>query len=92
MNIDEIEADEAAQYYDGEEPGWGHLSFRRSIGACGPLRPIPKPERPYVVPFVAACSAGFPTPFCTGAYRTNGIRILAVMNLKRRPSYWAGRE
>jgi hypothetical protein len=24
--------------------------------------------------------------------KPNGIRILAVMNLKRRPTYWVGRE
>ena len=65
----ERELNEAAQYYDGEEPGLGSSSFRRSTGACSPSGPIRKPESSSVVLFVAGSSADFPTPFCTRSGR-----------------------
>jgi len=61
----ERELNEAAQYYDLEEPGLGS-SFLQEVDRClESIGPIPKRERSYVVPFVVASSAGFPTRFCT---------------------------
>ncbi len=43
-----------------------------------------------MVPFVVASS---PFPYALlYKIKPSGIRILAVMNLKRRPTYWVGRE
>jgi hypothetical protein len=58
----ERELNDAAQYYDGEEPGLGS-SFLQEVDRCLLYKIKP-----------------------------SGMRILAVMNLKRRPTYWVGRE
>jgi hypothetical protein len=44
-----------------------------------------------VVPFGVAFSADFPYALLY-KIKPSGIQILAVMSLKRRPSYWVGRE
>ena len=60
----ERELNEAAQYYDTEEPGLGS-SFLQEVDRC--LQSIQAhPEAgPIVVMFVAASSADFPTLFST---------------------------
>lgn len=87
----ERELNEAAQYYDSEEPGLG-ASFLQEVHRC--LESIE------TSPGSGAILRGsvrrrllrrFPYALL---YRTtaSGIRVLAVMNLKRRPTYWIGRE
>lgn len=87
----ERELKEAAEYYESESSGLG-AAFLSEIQRCiqaildypeaapvllGPLRRRLARRFPYVVLY---------------SIRPEGIRVLAVMNLKRRPSYWAGRE
>ena len=86
------ELDEAAQYYETESPGLGS-KYLDAVEDC--VR--------RVVEFPAAAGAvvrdevrrnlvhGFPYAVL---YREvpGRVRILAIMNLKRRPTYWAGRE
>jgi hypothetical protein len=85
------ELNEAAQYYDSEEPGLG-ASFLDEVDHC--LRSI------QAQPAAGAILRGsvrrrllrrFPYALL---YTINpgGIRILAVMNLKRRPAYWIRRD
>ena len=85
------ELNEAAQYYDVEEPGLGSSFLQEvergleSIGAHpeaamilrGSVRRHLLRQFPYALLY---------------KIKPSGIRILAVMNLKRRPSYWVGRE
>jgi len=65
----ERELNEAAQYYDREEPGLGS-SFLQEVDRClESIEAHPEEERSYVVPFVVASSAGFRTRFCTRSSR-----------------------
>jgi hypothetical protein len=87
----ERELNEAAQYYDVEEPGLGS-SFLREIGRC--LQSIE------AYPEAGAILCGsvrrrllrqFPYALLY-KIKPSGLRILAVMNLRRRPAYWVGHE
>jgi len=87
----ERELNDAAQYYDLENPGLGS-SFLQEVDRC--LRLID--ERPEAGPILRGAVRRrllrrYPYALL---YTTSsvGIRILAVMNLKRRPAYWVGRE
>jgi len=85
------ELNDAAQYYDLEKPGLGS-SFLRDVDRC--LRAIERePEAGLVLraPVRRRLLRRFPYALLY-TVRPAGIRILAVMNLKRRPTYWAGRE
>ena len=91
LRLADRELNEAAQYYDGETPGLG-LSFIREVKRC--LQSIA--ERPEAGVILAGAVRRrllrrFPYALL---YKVNpdGVRILAVMNLKRRPTYWVGRE
>jgi Putative addiction module component len=87
----EQELNESAQFYDLEDPGLGS-AFLQEIARC--LQSIE------AHPMAGALVRGdvrrrliHRFPFAL-LYRItpDRIRILAVMNLKRRPAYWVGRE
>ncbi|MBI2207218.1 MAG: type II toxin-antitoxin system RelE/ParE family toxin [Candidatus Rokubacteria bacterium] len=87
----ERELNEAAQYYDVEEPGLGS-SFLQEIDRC--LESIEAyPEAGAILrgSVRRRLLRGFPYALLY-RIKPSGIRILAVMNLKRRPGYWVGRE
>jgi toxin ParE1/3/4 len=76
------ELNEAAQYYDLENPGLGCLRSIEDHPEAGMILQGSVRRRllrrfPYALLY---------------KIKPNGIRILAVMNLKRRPTYWVGRE
>ena len=87
----EYELNEAAQYYDLQDPGLG-ASFLEEVDRC--LESI------QAAPEAGARLGGavrrrllrrFPYALLY-KIKPSGIRILAVMNLRRRPTYWVGRE
>jgi len=87
----EQELHEAATYYDDKSPGLGRefiLELFRAVDfVC---------ENPEAAPRVSdgkrrKIVARFPYGIIY-SIRAEGIRILAVMNLKRRPRYWQGRK
>lgn len=82
------ELNEAAQYYDGETPGLG-LSFIREVERC--IQSIAEQPEAGVI---LAGTVRRRLLRRSLLYKVNpgGVRILAVMNLKRRPTYWVGRE
>ena len=85
------ELNEAAQYYDLENPGLGS-SFLEEVDRC--LQSIEdQPEAGMVLSGSVRrrLLRGFPYALLY-KIKPSGIRILAVMNLKRRPTYWIGRE
>ena len=85
------ELNEAAQYYDGETPGLG-LSFIREVERC--LQSIAEmPEAGVILAGTVRRRLLRRFPYAL-LYKINpgGVRILAVMNLRRRPTYWVGRE
>jgi hypothetical protein len=87
----EHELNEAAQYYDLEESGLGS-SFLEEVDRC--LQSIE--AHPEAGPILRESVRRrllrrFPYALLY-KIKPSGIRILAVMNLKRRPMYWVGRE
>ncbi|MDP3090168.1 MAG: type II toxin-antitoxin system RelE/ParE family toxin [Nitrospira sp.] len=85
------ELNEAAQYYESESSGLGE-AFLDEVERCthgaanfpeaAPL--ITKTIRRRLVP-------RFPYALLY-SIKPDSVRVLAVMNLKRRPMYWVGRE
>ena len=87
----EYEPNEAAQYYDLEEPGLG-AAFLEEVDRC--LQSIQAaPEAGAILRGTVRRRLLRRFPYAL-LYRIkpSGIRILAVMNLRRRPTYWVGRE
>ena len=87
----EQELNEAAQYYDREEPGLGS-AFLGEVERC--LQSIAEhPEAGAILQGAIRRRLLRRFPYAL-LYKIKpvGIRILAVMNLRRRPTYWIGRE
>ena len=85
------ELNEAAQFYNAESPGLGS-AFLDEVERCtqaivnyseagsliiGSVRRRLVLRFPYAILYTI---------------KQDGLRVLAVMNLKRRPMYWVGRE
>lgn len=87
----ERELTEAAQYYEYESPGLGAL-FLEAAERCERAI-LEHPESGVAVHGEIRRRLVHTFPYGL-LYRVTprGIRILAVMNLKRRPMYWVGRE
>ncbi len=87
----ERELNEAAQYYDVEEPGLGS-SFLQEVERCfQAIEAHPEAGEILRGSIRRRLLRRFPYALLY-KIKPSGIRILAVMNLKRRPSYWVGRE
>ena len=87
----ERELNEAAQYYDLENPGLGS-SFLAEVDRC--LESIEAhPEAGAILRGSVRRRLLRRFPYALlYKIKPDTIRILAVMNLKRRPTYWVGRE
>jgi plasmid stabilization system protein ParE len=87
----ERELNEAAQYYEGEEPGLA-VSFFQEVDRC--LQSIEAhPEAGVILHGSVRRRLLRRFPYALlYKIKPSGIRILAVMNLKRRPTFWVGRE
>ena len=86
----ERELNEAAQYYAVENPDLGTTFLSEVDRACLLLT-----EHPQSSPIVRGAVrrrllARFPYALLYSV-RGDTIRVLAIMNLKRRPGYWVGR-
>jgi plasmid stabilization system protein ParE len=87
----ERELNEAAGYYEVESPGLG-TAFLKEVERC--LRSID--EHPEAGVVIRGCVRRrllqrFPYAILY-SLRPRSIRVIAIMNLKRRPTYWVGRE
>src|SRR2546422_1379137 len=87
----EQELNEAAQYYDLEDPGLG-ASFLQEVDRC--LQSVDAhPEAGAILHGSVRRRLLRRFPYALlYKIKPHGVRILAVMNLKRRPAYWVGRE
>lgn len=84
------ELNDAALYYELESSGLG-VAFLNEVERC--LRSISR--HPKAAPILSdnirrRILRGFPYALLY-TVKPDGVRILAVMNLKRRPAYWVGR-
>jgi toxin ParE1/3/4 len=86
----ELELSDAAQYYETESPGLG-TAFLNEIGRCTAAI-VEHPEAGTLVRGSVRRRLLHRFPYgILYSYTTTSIRILAIMNLKRRPNYWVGR-
>src|SRR6266852_2006558 len=87
----ERELNEAAHYYHLENPGLGS-SFLQEVERC--LQSIEAhPESGVILRGAVRRRLLRRFPYALlYKIKPSGIRILAVMNLTRRPTYWVGRE
>lgn len=89
-DLAKVELNEAAQYYERDSPGLGAAfvtEVERSTAAI-----LEHPEANPIV--TGAIRRRLLRRFPYGLLyrvRPEQVRILAVMNLKRRPGYWIGR-
>lgn len=82
---------EAAEYYDSESPGLG-ASFLDTVQE-GLQQILLYPESSPEIRGRARIKALPRFPYSLiYSLRDDGVRILAVMNQKRRPFYWLGRS
>ena len=89
-DLAERELNDAAQYYEGESPGLGAEfvdevercadAITRHPAAGAPVRDDVRRRFLRRFPYALLYRAGADT-----------VRILAVMDLRRRPTYWVGR-
>ena len=90
-DLAKLELNEAAQYYESESPGLGQ-AFITAVERCTD-EIIQYPEAGLVVRGSIRRRLIRRFPYAV-LYRVKPteVRILAVMNLKRRPAYWVGRS
>lgn len=87
----EREMNEAAQYYELERPGLGS-AFLNEVQRClHAISEHPEAGRALVGKVRRRLLRRFPYGLLY-TLKPDAIRVLAVMNLKRRPAYWVGRE
>ena len=89
-DLAKVELNEAARYYEAESPGPGTAFLaeaERSVAAI-----LEHPESSPVVGRSVRRRLLRRFPYGL-LYRVRGeqLRVLAVMNLRRRPAYWVGR-
>ena len=85
------ELNEAAQFYDSESPGLGS-AFLDEIERCTQaIVNFPEAGPLVIGPIRRRLVLRFPYALLY-SIKPDKLRVLAVMNLKRRPLYWVGRE
>jgi plasmid stabilization system protein ParE len=85
------ELNEAAQFYDSESPGLGS-AFLDEIERCTQAI-VNFPEAGPLIVGTIRRRLVLRFPFgLLYSIKPDRLRVLAVMNLKRRPLYWVGRE
>ena len=85
------ELNEAAQYYELESPGLGP-AFLKEVERCLQLI-VAHPEAGTILRGSVRRRLVRRFPYALlYKVKPDGIRVLAVMNFKRRPTYWVDRE
>ena len=87
----EIELNEAAEYYDRERLGLGGAFLTEVERAAENVLEFPESSPRVASTVRRKLLRRFPYGILY-SLRPDEVRILAVMNLKRRPFYWRGRE
>jgi plasmid stabilization system protein ParE len=87
----EQELNDAARYYELESPGLGAAFLTEAQRCCDGI--VEHPEAGHIVlgSIRRRLVRRFPYAILYTT-RPGVVRVLAVMNLKRRPAYWVGRS
>jgi len=90
-DLAKVELNEAAQYYDAESPGLGAAFLAEAERSVTAILQYPDSGRAVRGSVRQRLLRRFPYGLL---YRVRGeqVRILTVMNLRRRPAYWVGRQ
>ena len=85
------ELEEAAHYYESRSTGLGSRFVDSVEGCAASIIEFPNSGRVMRGQIRRRLVRGFPYAI---VYKTHGdrIRVLAIMHMKRRPTYWAGRR
>jgi len=86
----ERELNDAAQYYEMESQGLGAAFLGEVERCCASILEHPEAGRAIRGVVRRRLIARFPYAILY-TLRPDVVRVVAVMNLKRRPGYWAGR-
>jgi len=87
----ERELNDAATYYERESSGLGVAFLNEVERSCDAIGQFPEAAPVAVGSIRRRLLRRFPYALLYSV-RSEEIRILAVMNLKRRPNYWIGRD
>jgi plasmid stabilization system protein ParE len=87
----ERELNDAAAYYDSEQPGLGSAFIVEVERCTRAIVEFPLAAPQVLGPIRRRLFDRFPYAILYSASDTD-VRILAVMNLRRRPGYWVGRS
>jgi plasmid stabilization system protein ParE len=90
-DLAKVELNETAQYYEGESVGLGQAFVAEVEHCTNEIVRHPDAGRVISGSIRRRLIRRFPYALLYRVEPT-GIRILAVMNLKRRPAYWVGRS
>jgi plasmid stabilization system protein ParE len=90
-DLAKVELKEAAQYYEAKSTGLGGAFVAEAERSVAAILEYPKSSPIARGSIRRRVLRRFPYGLL---YRVRGqqLRILAVMNLRRRPAYWVGRE
>jgi plasmid stabilization system protein ParE len=87
----ERELNDAAQYYELESPGLGAAFLAEIEKCCEAIVAHPEAGHSVLGSIRRRLVRRFPYAVIYTIRQPNVVRVLAVMNLKRRPAYWVGR-
>lgn len=87
----ERELNDAAYYYDGQNPGLGSAFLDEVERSCADIASFPHAGATLEGAIRRRIVRRFPYALLY-TVQADTIRILAVMNLRRRPAYWFGRS
>lgn len=85
------ELNEAAQYYEREEAGLGAAFLQEIDRTLQSIQAHPEAGAIFRRDVRRRLVRRFPYAVLY-KIKPTGVRVLAVMNLRRRPMYWVGRE
>jgi plasmid stabilization system protein ParE len=87
----ERELNDTTRYYNLESPGLGRAFLDAVRKTCASITEHPQAGAAVVGTILRRLIRRFPYALLYSV-RSDRVRILAVMSLKRRPMYWVGRE
>jgi len=90
LEVAQLELDEAVSYYNGQAPGLGDAFLIETIAAIERIRRFPGAWHPLGEQVRRCQLRRFPYGLIYSAEK-DGILIVAVGHLHRRPDYWRDR-
>jgi len=90
LEVAPLELDEAVEYYDNEEPGLGRAFLEEVLSALDRIGSFPEAWQPCSMRTRRCRTRRFPYGVIY-QIRKDGILVIAIANLHRKPDYWKDR-